>query len=119
MTVHVYSPFGQTEGGRKIIFLKEDWRRRRVHSETSKSNWFLQETKKVSLFVKFRITPPLFCYWSDAITNRYIFSTKYPTKKQAKKYKRKMGQWIRDDKSAYIREDLAYNLICYIILGVI
>ena len=30
-----------------------------------------------------------------------------------------MGQWIRDDKSAYIREDLAYNLICYIILGVI
>ena len=49
----------------------------------------------------------------------YIFSTKYPTKEQAKKYKRKMGQWISDDKSAYIRENLAYNLIRYIILRVI
>ena len=24
-----------------------------------------------------------------------------------------MGQWINDDKSVYIREDLAYKLICY------
>ena len=30
-----------------------------------------------------------------------------------------MGQWINDDRSAYICEDLAYNLICYINLGVI
>ena len=30
-----------------------------------------------------------------------------------------MGQWINDDKSVYIREDLAYKLICYINLGVI
>ena len=38
--------------------------------------------------------------------------------KQVKKYKRKMGQRINDDKSVYIREDLAYKLIHYIILGV-
>ena len=30
-----------------------------------------------------------------------------------------MGQQINDDKSVYIREDLAYKLICYINLGVI
>ena len=30
-----------------------------------------------------------------------------------------MGQWINDDKSIYIREDLAYKLIRYINLGVI
>ena len=46
--------------------------------------------------------------------------TKHPTKDQVKKYKRKMDQWIDDDnKSVYIREDLAYNLICYNNLGVI
>ena len=35
--------------------------------------------------------------------------TKYknPTKEQVKKYKRKMSQWINDNKSVYIREDLA------------
>ena len=30
-----------------------------------------------------------------------------------------MSQWINDDKSVYICEDLAYKIICYIILGVI
>ena len=37
--------------------------------------------------------------------------TKHPTEEQVKKYKRKMNQWIDDDKSVYLREDLAYNLI--------
>ena len=37
--------------------------------------------------------------------------TKHPTKDQVKKYKRKMDQWIKDDKIVYIREDIAYNLI--------
>ena len=45
--------------------------------------------------------------------------TKYPTKEHVKKYKRKMSQWINDDKSVYICEDLAYKIIRYIILGVI
>ena len=36
----MYSLLGQTEGRRKVDFLKKDWRRRRVHGETSKSNWF-------------------------------------------------------------------------------
>ena len=45
--------------------------------------------------------------------------TKYPTKKLVKKCKRKMGQWINDNQSAYIREDLVYNLIPFINLGVI
>ena len=30
-----------------------------------------------------------------------------------------MSQWINGDKCVYIREDLAYNLICYSNLGVI
>ena len=30
-----------------------------------------------------------------------------------------MGQWIDVKKSVYIREDLAYNLICYNNVGVI
>ena len=51
--------------------------------------------------------------------NNSFCRTKYPTKEQAKKYKRKMSQWINDDKSVYICEDLAYKIICYIILGVI
>ena len=46
-------------------------------------------------------------------------NTKHPTKDQVKKCKRKMSQWINDDKRVYIREDLAYNLICYSNLGVI
>ena len=46
--------------------------------------------------------------------------TKYPTKEQVKKYKRKANELGDDDnKSVYIREDLAYNLIYYIKLGVI
>ena len=46
--------------------------------------------------------------------------TKYPTKEQVKKYKRKANELGNDDnKSVYIREDLAYNLIHYIKLGVI
>ena len=45
--------------------------------------------------------------------------TKHPTKDQGKKYERKMGQWTDDNKSVHIREDLAYNLICYNSLGVI
>ena len=46
MTVHVNSLFAQTEGGMMVVFLKEDWEKRRVHGETSKSNWFLKEIKK-------------------------------------------------------------------------
>ena len=72
MTVHVNSLLAQTEGGMMVIFLKEDWEKRRVHCETSKSNWFLQETKKVSLFVKFEIILPLLYYLSDPTTNNYI-----------------------------------------------
>ena len=30
-----------------------------------------------------------------------------------------MSKWINDNKSAYLREDLAYKLICYINVGVI
>ena len=41
------------------------------------------------------------------------------TKKQVQKYKIKISQWINDDKSVYICEDLAYKLICYINPGVI
>ena len=33
--------------------------------------------------------------------------TKNPTEEQVKKYKRKMSKWTNDDKSVYIREDLA------------
>ena len=46
-------------------------------------------------------------------------STNHSTKEQVKKYKRKMSQWINEDKSVYICEDLAYKLIRYINLGVI
>ena len=46
-------------------------------------------------------------------------NTKHPTKHQVKKCKRKMSQWINGDERVYIREDLAYNLICYSNLGVI
>ena len=52
-------------------------------------------------------------------TIKSYYKAKYPTKKLVKKYKRKMGQWINDNQSAYIREDLVYNLIPYINLGVI
>ena len=38
-----------------------------------------------------------------------LCGTKHPPKKQVKKYKRKMSQWVNDDKSVYIHEDLAYN----------
>ena len=44
---------------------------------------------------------------------------KHPTEKKVKKYKRKMSQWISDDKSEYICEDLAYKIIRYFNLGVI
>ena len=40
--------------------------------------------------------------------------TKHPTKEQVKKYKIKMSQWIDDDKSVYIRKDLAHRIIRYI-----
>ena len=46
-------------------------------------------------------------------------NTTHPTKDQVKKYKRKMVQWINDNKSVYIFENLAYNLIRYNNLGVI
>ena len=72
MTVHMNSLLAQTEGWRLFVFLKEDWEKRRVHGEISKSNWFLKETKKVSPFVKFEIIPFLLCYLSDSITNNYI-----------------------------------------------
>ena len=45
--------------------------------------------------------------------------TKHSTKEQVKKYKRKMSQWINDDKCVYIREHLTHNLIRYVNLGVI
>ena len=58
--------------------------------------------------------------WHAAMKKIKSFcKTKYPTKEQVKKYKRKMSQWINDDKSVYIREDLAYKLFCYINPGVI
>ena len=46
-------------------------------------------------------------------------STNHSTNEQVKKYKRKMSQWINEDKSVYICEDLAYKLIRYINLGVV
>ena len=36
-----------------------------------------------------------------------------------KKYKRKVNQYIDDDKSEDLHEDLAYNLICYNNLDVV
>ena len=47
--------------------------------------------------------------------------TKYPTKEQVKKFKRKANELgdFEDDKNVYIREDIAYNLIHYTNLGVI
>ena len=72
MTVLVNSLLSQTEGGRLVVFLKEDWEKNRVHGDTSKNNWFLEETKKVSPFVKFEIITPLLWYLSDSITNNYI-----------------------------------------------
>ena len=44
---------------------------------------------------------------------------KYHTKDQITKYKRKVHQWIDDDKSAYIRKDLNYSFIHCNNLGVI
>ena len=46
-------------------------------------------------------------------------STNHSTNEQVKKYKRKTSQWINEDKSVYICEDLAYKLIRYINLGVV
>ena len=43
--------------------------------------------------------------------NKSYCKTKYRNKDQIRKYKRKVNQWIDDDKSVYIREDHAYNLI--------
>ena len=51
--------------------------------------------------------------------NKSYCGTKYPTEKQVKKYKRKMSKWTNNDKSVYIREDLAHRIICYTNLGVI
>ena len=50
---------------------------------------------------------------------RNFCGAKHPIKEQVKKYKRIMSQWIDDDKSVYIREDLAYKRIRYANLGVI
>ena len=41
MTVYVSSLLGQTEEESKVISLMEDWGKKRVHRETSKSDWFL------------------------------------------------------------------------------
>ena len=41
MAVHVNSLLAQTEGRRMVVLLKENWEKRRIHGETSKSNWFL------------------------------------------------------------------------------
>lgn len=35
--------------------------------------------------------------------------TKHPTKEQVKKNKRKMSKWNYDNKSVYVRKDLAYK----------
>ena len=43
-------------------------------------------------------------------------NTKYPTKDQIRKYKRKVNQWIDDDKSVFIHEDPTFNLIVTVIL---
>ena len=51
--------------------------------------------------------------------NKSYCNTKYHSKNQAKKYKRKIIQLINDDKTMYLREDLAYNLILYSNLDVI
>ena len=51
--------------------------------------------------------------------NKSYCNTKYHSKNQAKKYKRKIIQLINDDKTMYLREDLAYNLIRYSNLDVI
>ena len=72
MTVHVNYLLAQTEEGMMVVFLKDVWEKRRVHGETTKSNWFLEETKKVSPYVKFEIILPLLCYLSDPTTNNYI-----------------------------------------------
>ena len=33
----------------------------------------------------------------------------HPNKVQVKNYKRKMGQWINDNESVYVREDLEFR----------
>ena len=35
--------------------------------------------------------------------------TKHPTKEQVKKTKKKMSKWNQDNKSVYVRKDLAYK----------
>ena len=57
------------------------------------------------------------CFATMKKIKRYC-GTKHPTKEQVKKYKRRMGKWINDNKSAYLRENLAYKLICNINVGV-
>ena len=61
------SLLAQTEGGMMVVFLKEDWEKRRLHGETSKSNWFLQEIKKVSPFVKFEIVHSSFAIYQTPL----------------------------------------------------
>ena len=51
--------------------------------------------------------------------NKIFCGTKHPTIEKVKKYKREMSRWIDDDKSVYIREDLADRIIRYINQGVI
>ena len=51
--------------------------------------------------------------------NKFFCGRKRPTEEQVKKYKRKRCQWVNDDKSVYIREDLTYKTICQTNLDVI
>ena len=73
-------------------------------------DWFTKKLRS-SKFVPF-------CIKKKKKVKTYC-NTRHPTKDQVKKYKRKMGQWINDNKSVYIFENLAYNLIRYNNLGVI
>ena len=64
------------------------------------------------------------CHWNlchvATKKNKSFCSTKFPTKAQVKKYKRKANEWDEDDdKSVYICEDLACRIIRYTNLGVI
>ena len=61
---------------------------------------------------------PNLCHLATKKIKSY-YNKKYPTKDQIRKNKIKVNQWIDDDKSVYIREDLAYKLIRYNNLGVI
>ena len=49
---------------------------------------------------------------------KHYCNIKYSTKDQIRIYIKKVNQWIDDDKSIYLREDLTFNLIRSTNLGV-